>query len=78
MGGLDDVPRPTINEKLIGRIRIVLDEISLKYDEYTEDKDAIVPTDYKEFIAYSRRGTTDTGARITRTKFICTKISEFL
>jgi hypothetical protein len=78
LGGLDEVDKPNINKKNIGRVRVVLDEISSKYDEYTEEKDAFVPVDYKEFISYSRRGTTDTGARISRTKFVCEKLSENL
>ena len=76
--GLEDAPRPKLTEKLIGKIRIVFDEISLKYDEYTEDKDAEIPSDYKEFINYSRRATTDTGARISRAKFVCNKLETAL
>jgi len=78
--GLDglNAPRPKINDKLIGKYRIVLDEISLKFDEYTEDKNAIIPPDYKDFINYSRRGTTDTGARISRSDFVCSKLTEYL
>lgn len=78
LNGLEDTPRPNISEKNIGKIRIVLDEISLKYDEYTEDKDAEIPSDFKEFINYSRRGTTDTIARTTRANFTCTKLDASL
>jgi|SRR5690554_1872843 len=78
LNGLEDTPRPNISEKNIGKIRIVLDEISLKYDEYTEDKDAEIPSDFKEFINYSRRGTTDTIARIKRANFTCTKLETSL
>lgn len=76
--GLENAPRPNLTDKNIGKARIVLDEISLKYDEYTEDKDASVPSDYKDFINYSRRGTTDTSARIYRAKFTCEKLNEAL
>lgn len=76
--GLDDAPRPNLSTKNAGKARIVLDEISLKYDEYTEEKDAEIPSDYKEFINYSRRGTTDTGARRYRTTFACRKLAEAL
>lgn len=76
--GLENTPRPDISEKNIGKIRIILDEVSLKYDEYTEDKDAEIPSDFKEFINYSRRGTTDTIARITRANFTCTKLDSAL
>lgn len=78
LNGLEGTPRPNISKKNIGKIRIVLDEISLKYDEYTEDKDAEIPSDFKEFINYSRRGTTDTIARTTRANFTCTKLAEAL
>lgn len=78
LNGLEETPRPNITEKNIGKARIALDEISLKYDEYTDDKDAEVPTDYKEFINYSRRATTDTGARISRANFACTKLDAAL
>lgn len=78
LNGLEETPRPNISEKNIGKTRIVLDEISLKYDEYTEDKDAEIPSDFKEFINYSRRGTTDTIARITRANFTCNKLDAAL
>ncbi|MEQ9467392.1 MAG: DUF262 domain-containing protein [Ekhidna sp.] len=76
--GLAVENKPTINDKNTGKIRVVLDEISLKYDEYTDDKDAVIPSDYKEFINYSRRGTTDTGARISRSNFVVAKIASVL
>lgn len=76
--GLEDTPRPKLSEKLVGKIRVALDEISLKYDEYTEEKDAEIPAEYKDFIYYTRRGTTDTAARISRADFVCKKINTFL
>jgi hypothetical protein len=76
LNGLENSPRPIVNEKMIGKIRIILDEISLKYDEYTEEKEIEIPTDYKNFINYSRRGTTDTTARISRSDFVCKKLVE--
>lgn len=76
--GLENTPRSDLTEKLVGKIRVALDEISLKFDEYTEEKDAIIPPEYKDFIYYSRRGTTDTAARISRADFVCRKINSFL
>lgn len=76
--GLEDAPSPKISKNVIGKIRVALDEISSKYDGYTEDKNAEIPSDYKEFINYSRRGTTDTGARVSRSKFVCEKITNSL
>ncbi|MBC8766844.1 DUF262 domain-containing protein [Arenibacter sp. BSSL-BM3] len=76
--GLENTPRPKLSEKLVGKIRVALDEISLKYDEYTEEKDAEIPSEYKDFIYYTRRGTTDTAARIARADFVCKKINSFL
>jgi hypothetical protein len=78
LNGLEDAPRPKLTEKLVGRVRIIFDEISLKYDEYTEDKDAEIPANYKDFINYSRRGTTDTIARVTRANFVCRTLAEAL
>ena len=78
LNGLDKKLRTKINEKTIGKLRVILDEISLKFDEYTEDKDAVIPTGYKDFINYSRRGTTDTIARISRANFVCLKIQNTL
>lgn len=74
ISGLDNTLRSLITTKQTGKIRIVLDEISVKYDEYTEENNNNIPKDYLDFINYSRRGTTDTGARIARANFVCTKI----
>ncbi|AHW60044.1 Protein of unknown function DUF262 [Draconibacterium orientale] len=78
LNGLNKDSRIKINEKSIGKLRVILDEISLKFDEYTEDKDAEIPTGYKDFINYSRRGTTDTAARTSRANFLCKKIQNSL
>jgi hypothetical protein len=71
LDGLDRNLKTKITEKNVGKLRVIFDEISLKYDEYTEDKEAEIPSDYKDFINYSRRGTTDSIARITRSNFVC-------
>ena len=72
--GLDNNQRTNISEKSIGKLRVIFDEISLRYDTYTEDKNLEIPVDYRDFIDYSRRGTTDTLARVTRSNFVCSKI----
>ena len=36
------------------------------------------PSDYKIFINFSRRGTTDTGARVGRANFLCEKLKTIL
>ncbi|MDQ0593743.1 hypothetical protein QFZ37_002112 [Chryseobacterium ginsenosidimutans] len=73
--GLEDIKNEVvINDKNIGKLRSILDEISSKYDYFTEEKDVEIPSDYKDFINYSRRGTTDTIARISRANFLSKKI----
>jgi hypothetical protein len=77
LGGLDENLRPTLNKKNVGKFRVRLDEISAKYDLYTSRDDSIdVPDDYADFIEKSRRGTTDTGARVGRAHFVCRKLIE--
>jgi len=72
---IDPTLRPTISERTIGRLRTRLDEISARYDEFTSKEEGlIVPEGYRRFIEYSRRGTTDTAARVYRCEFICEKL----
>jgi hypothetical protein len=69
---MEAVIRPPITKASIGRIRNVLDEISVKFDEdYQSER-------YQAFIDASRRATTDTGRRIARSQFICEEINEAL
>lgn len=73
--GLDPTYRTILSQKNIGKLRIVLNEISLKYDEYTaKSYKEDIPNGYKQFIDFSRRRTTDSEARIARSNFICEKI----
>lgn len=81
IGGLDPnlKVKVKIDEKSIGKLRVILDEISSKYDEVSQNiDDDSHPSDYKAFIDQSRRGTTDTKARIGRSNFVCKKIIEKL
>lgn len=71
-----EAPRPTIDLNSVGKLRLRLDEITARYDEYTEtDLNHTAPQDYADFIERSRRGTTDTGARLDRTRFVCRILS---
>jgi len=77
--GLDPDLRFSINKKKIGKLKIILNEISIKYDKYTVKSDiSEVPQKYAEFIDYSRRRTTDTAARIGRANFVCSVLKNSL
>jgi len=66
-----------ITEKTIGKLRVGLDNFSAQYDEITANiDDPESPKDFKEFINYSRRATTDSGARVYRSNFLCKKLIE--
>ena len=79
LNGLDKKLRKPITEKSVGKMRVALDNVSALYDAITENIDSPeYPKDFKEFINYSRRGTTDTNARILRSNFLCKKIIEAL
>lgn len=73
--GLDAGLRAPLTSRLVGRFRVILDEISLRYDQLTKGPDSReVPGDYAKFIDYSRRRTTDTAARVGRANFVCGKL----
>jgi len=79
LDGLDKKRRKVINEKSIGKMRVALDNFSALYDEVTENlDDSRYPKEFKEFVNHTRRGSTDTGARIMRSNFLCGKIIEAL
>ncbi|MFC1537097.1 DUF262 domain-containing protein [Pseudomonadota bacterium] len=73
---IDGVARPKINKKTIGKVRVRLDEISDRFDQYTHKGDASsnVPKEYEDFITHTRRATTDSAARLSRAKFVCTEL----
>lgn len=76
---LTKVTKKTITDKNLGKIRVVLDNFSAQYDEIADNLDSSdYPKDFKDFINASRRGTTDTGARILRTNFLCKKLVKAL
>lgn len=75
VNGLNRKLRKKISHQDIGKIRFALDTISSKYDDVASDlENSSQPKDYKKFINYSRRGTTDTISRIFRSDFVCEKI----
>ncbi len=75
LDGLNPELRVPLTEKLTGRFRVILDEISLRYDQVAAElPSGSVPEDYKRFIDYSRRRTTDTAVRVARGDFVCEKL----
>jgi len=75
--GLDPKKRISINEKMASKLRVKFDEISSAYTEAAEAMDKKEPEaakEYREFINWSRRGTTDTGSRVGRANFVCSKL----
>jgi len=79
LAGLDPGLRAPIAKRLTGRYRVILDEMSLRYDQVADALDGdYVPEDYGDFIDYSRRRTTDTAARVGRASFVCEKLKEAL
>lgn len=72
---LDPGVRRDITPASVGKIRVRLDEVSSRYDEYTAHLDSTsVPLEYRTFIDQSRRRTTDTAARVGRANFICNQM----
>ena len=69
---MENIVRPDLTPKNIGRARICLDDISQRYDENDESKD------FQRFIDASRRATTDTARRIYRSRFLCEKLDKAL
>jgi hypothetical protein len=77
--GPDKKLKKTISEKSTGKMRVALDNVSAYFDEVsTNIDDPTYPKSIKDFINASRRGTTDTSARILRTNYLCKKMIEAL
>ncbi len=75
--GLDKTLRVSITPKSVSSFRVVLDEISARYDTVAADiTDPSAPEDFKLFIDRARRRTTDTGARVFRAEFVCGKLQQ--
>lgn len=79
LNGPDEALKASLSEKSIGKIRVALDNFSATYDEIAENfDDAQYPKEFKDFVNASRRGTTDSSARVLRTNFLCKRIIEAL
>lgn len=74
--GLEDAPRPALDNTSLASWRNALDEISARYDQYTEEGEEDVPAMFARYINYSQRRTTDTEARRERAKFVLTRIAQ--
>lgn len=71
--------RKNITEKSTGKLRVALDNFSAQFDEIASNPDAAgYSKEWKDFLYYSRRGTTDSGARISRSNFLCKKMIKVL
>lgn len=81
LDGLDPNLRVPITDKLIGKMRVQLDEVTSQYDEATKTKSAengSVPENLEAFIDRSRRRTADTASRIYRANYVCEKLKATL
>jgi len=79
--GVNGLKKPikSLTQKSLGKVRVVLDNISARYDEISENIDSPdYSKEFKDFITASRRGTTDTAARILRGNFITKHIASAL
>ena len=75
LNGLDSRYRKTVTEKIVPKIRIALDSVSAEYDEVVKDKEMLGKTkDFRAFVNYTRRATTDTAARKFRANYLSKKI----
>jgi hypothetical protein len=72
--GLEGLPRPEVSEAAIANWKNALDDLSARYDEYTENGEEDVPAVFAKFINYAQRRTTDTEARRERAKFVLNSI----
>lgn len=76
--GLRPELRFAISDHVLPQLRVTFDDISTRYDDYTTGRVQDVPDGFRRFIEWSRRGTTDTGARVGRTEFVCGEIKRNL
>lgn len=79
LNGLKADYRTKITPKHTGKLRVILDDVSIKFDEFTKTSDSSeLSKDFVKFIDFSRRRTTDTAARVGRANFICRLIKNKL
>jgi hypothetical protein len=76
---LDKAARFKLNKSNIAKVRLALDDFSLRFD-YVADmiNEPKAPKDFKDFIERARRGTTDTKARVYRANFASRKVRDYL
>jgi len=76
LDGLEEEYRLNLKKPDISALRVRLDDISARYDRYTDRgfDPQNIPTSFGKFIDTSRRGTTDTGARIYRANFVAREL----
>lgn len=73
--GLRSIDKKHISEKSIGKLRNALDDFSSEFDSVISDVDnSDSSQEFKQFVYYSQRGTTDTKARVFRSNYLCKKI----
>ena len=75
LAGLEDAPQPTLSQDTVQHWRIGLDDLSARYDKYTEENEEDVPAVFARFINYAQRRTTDTEARRERARFVLNAIA---
>ena len=76
ISGLENTPKPSVTDAAIPHWRSELDELSARYDQYTENNQEDVPAVFARFINYAQRRTTDTEARRERAKFVLNAVAE--
>ena len=64
---------------MVSKLRVKFDEISSTYNDTadamdTKGKEKQVSNDYRQFVNWARRGTTDTGSRVGRANFVCARL----
>jgi len=71
---------PKLTPKLVGKWRFALDQIGQLNDEYPARGEEInfATKEVRDFLIASRRATTDSEARIVRTKFILEQVATFV
>lgn len=70
VAGMEDAPRPPVGRQSLKQWKSRLDEISALYDQYTKMSEEDVPAPFARFINYAQRRTTDTEARVARSRFV--------
>ena len=67
--------RPKINKKSIGKIRVLLDDVSSQYKVYNDDHEISIPKDFETFFTHATKGTTNPVARVYRVNYLIKRIN---